>query len=103
MDNKTTNNIKSSINPFENIDFKSGIVTHIENDFSQEYLREDMLQVIYPKDYLLDVGWYRTNFTVLIIKNCDWENPITVVHSDILNLHKTVICAVEVIEKMIIK
>ena len=88
-------------NPFANLDFEKGIVRHIETDFSQESLREDLLQVIYPQDYLLDVGWFGTNFTVSIIKNEDWENPVTKEDANILDLRKVVVCAIEKIENMI--
>ena len=92
-------------NPFENLDFQNGIVKYIETNFSQGSLREDMLQVVYPKDYVLDVGWYgvKNDFIVYVIKNCDWKNPVTKVHTNILDLRKVVVCAIEMIEKMIIK
>ncbi|MDR2920342.1 MAG: hypothetical protein LBV72_13390 [Tannerella sp.] len=90
-------------NPLENIDFREGLVTHIETDFSRENLREDMLQVIYPKDYLLDVGWYGTSngFIISIIRNQDWENPVARTRKGLYDLHEAVICAVEIIEKLI--
>lgn len=95
--------VKVPTNPFENIDFKSGIVTHIETDFSNESLREDMLQVLYPKDYLLDVGWYGISrgFMVSIIRNQDWENPVGKTQQGIMNLHEAVTCAVDMIDKLI--
>lgn len=90
-------------NPFENIDFKNGCVTHFETDFSRESLREDMLQVNYPKDYLLDVGWYGTSqgFVISIIKNQDWENPIAKTQKSIFNLNEATIKAIEIIEKLL--
>ena len=89
-------------NPFENIDFKNGVVKHIETDFSRESLREDMLQVAYDNDYLLDVGWYGSHngFIIHIIKNQDWEKPLLKTHKSIQNLQEAVIGAVEFIEKL---
>jgi hypothetical protein len=91
------------MNPFENLDFESGVVTYIDTDFSPENLREDMLQVVYPKDYMLDVGWYgkSNEFLIYIIRNYDWDNPILSTQTDIFNLRKTVVCAVKMIESLI--
>lgn len=47
---------------FENFDFKPGIVTYnpyklSPNDMTDiKWLSEDMLQVKYPNNYILDVG-----------------------------------------------
>ena len=75
----------------KDIDFKKGKITY--NDFNidskipfknQEFsFKEDILQVNYPQGYLLDVGWYpefnpKGKFTIYIIKNCDWSNPIAI-------------------------
>ena len=91
------------INPFENIDFKKGVIKHIKADFSQESLCEDMLQVAYPNDYLLDVGWYGSHngFIIYIIKNQDWDKPVLKTHKSKQNLQEAVTCAVEMIEKLI--
>ncbi|MDF9617972.1 hypothetical protein P5705_09990 [Pseudomonas entomophila] len=44
-------------------------------------LKEDMLQIEFPGDLILDVGWrpsfdIRGGFHILLIKNYDWEKPI---------------------------
>ncbi|QYM91704.1 hypothetical protein [Dickeya zeae] len=44
-------------------------------------LKEDMLQVEFPKGYILDVGWrpsFEINgkFYAVLIKDYDWGNPI---------------------------
>lgn len=93
---------KTYDHPFGNIDFGNGVVTHIETDFSQENLREDMLQVIYPGDYLLDVGWYGTSrgYIISVIRNQDWENPVASARKGFYELHEAVICAIEMIEKL---
>ncbi len=90
-------------NPFEGIDFRQGKITHIENDFSRENLREDMLQVVYPKGYLLDVGWYgsQNGYVITIIKNEDWETPVAKVHHSFFQLPEAITMAVGMIEKTI--
>ena len=61
---------------FSEFNYQNGNIEYIDNDFS--YLYEDMLQVIYPNNHLLDIGWYGSNngFFIYIIKNSDWQNPI---------------------------
>ncbi len=69
-----------------------GIVTY--NDFDidenisfkdQEFsYKEDMLQISFGTQYVLDVGWYPEfqptgSFLVQGIQNCDWINPIIVI------------------------
>ncbi|MBF7091206.1 hypothetical protein IUY40_06610 [Flavobacterium sp. ALJ2] len=90
-------------NPFESIEFKSGIVTHIENNFSKVNLKEDMLQVIYPKNYLLDVGWYGSmnSYIIYIIRNNDWENPVAKANKGLYDLQEAIISAINIIEKRI--
>ena len=72
----------------KNIDFKSGIIAYDYFDivdplvpYEQQLpsLDEDMLQVEYPHNYVLDIGWYHGingSFVVRIIKDCDWDEPI---------------------------
>ena len=92
-------------NPFESIDFKKGVIEYIETDFSQKNLREDMLQVAYPNEYLLDIGWYGSHngFIIHIIKNQDWDKPVLKTHTTQYRLQEATICAVEFIEKIIEK
>lgn len=102
---KTVKPIVSKLpkNPFESIEFKSGIVTYIENDFSRVNLKEDILQVTYPKNYLLDVGWYGTmnGYIVSIIKDNDWENPVAKTNKGLYDLQEAIISAINIIEKRI--
>lgn len=47
----------------------------------EDDLLEDLLQIEFPNNYLLDVGWYPENdiegqFVLTLIKNFDWQNPI---------------------------
>ena len=44
-------------------------------------LKEDILQVSYDNDYLIDIGWYpeyelEGSFRVSVIKDYQWNNPI---------------------------
>lgn len=71
---------------FEKFDFTPGVI--INNSFGDinnmqlnndnDDLQEDMLQVEYPNDYLIDAGWYGgiDKFIIFLIKDCDWDNPI---------------------------
>jgi hypothetical protein len=71
---------------FEKIDFRPGIITY--NDFDidlsiplnegNDALKEDMFQVEYPFDYILDTGWYSgiKQFIVYVTKSCNWDEPI---------------------------
>lgn len=50
-------------------------------DLCLDDLKEDMLQIKFPGDLILDVGWrpsfdIRGGFHILLIKNYDWEKPI---------------------------
>lgn len=59
------------------IDFKNGEVVFDDFDEKREDWGEDLLQVAYPKNILLDVGFYSGSvFRVYVIKNNDWENPV---------------------------
>jgi hypothetical protein len=55
---------------------------------SQIYeLSEDILQVEYSNSCILDVGWYpefdlKGHFSVLIVKDNNWENPISIIECD---------------------
>lgn len=75
---------------FWNIDIKNGVVTYDDISFLTEdfnpheqvdYLKEDMLQIQFHKNLILDVGWRPSfeedgAFYVSLIKDFDWENPI---------------------------
>ncbi|MFF2014910.1 hypothetical protein [Paenibacillus sp. NPDC058177] len=58
---------------FDNIDFSPGVVTY---NVTQYLDQEDIFQVTYHEGYVLDVGWYRKEFAVVVIKDSDWENPL---------------------------
>ncbi|WP_145035821.1 hypothetical protein [Paenibacillus sp. Y412MC10] len=73
---------------FEDINFKPGVVTYnpyklSPNDMTDiKWLNEDMLQVAYPMEYTLDVGWYSKSFTlkgifrICIVKEHRWDSPV---------------------------
>lgn len=56
---------------FLDIDFLSGV-----KKFESSELEEDMLQVDYPNNYILDVGWYKDKFIIYIIRDYEWEVPV---------------------------
>lgn len=75
---------------FEKINFKSGQVILNDFDFNDNIpldeqtwsFKEDIIQVRYDNDYVLDLGWYpefnmqEGSFKLIIVKIDDWLNPI---------------------------
>lgn len=59
---------------FENIDFKSGNVRYCSDCLSDE----DILTVIYPKNYVLELGYYESRevFVLNIVKDNEWSVPV---------------------------
>lgn len=46
-----------------------------------EHLKEDLAQIEYPADIVLDVGWYPEfaatgNFVVCVVQQGEWERPL---------------------------
>lgn len=65
---------KITYDELSNIDIKN-----FKNDL--EILKEDMLQVEYYNDFIIDVGWYpffdeNGHFQVRVIKDHQWEPPL---------------------------
>lgn len=61
---------------FEDIDFSPGSVTYDGTAFLDQ---EDILQVSYEgggMNLTLDIGWYRGEFVVVVVKEYDWEHPL---------------------------
>ena len=58
---------------FETVNFQSGKVCFCSKAMDDE----DILQVEYPKNYLLDLGWYgsRNGFILYIIRDREWSVP----------------------------
>ena len=56
---------------WQKVNFGSGKVV-----FLDESRKEDMLQVEYPNQFLLDMGWYQDRYIIYIIRNFDWEHPV---------------------------
>lgn len=95
------------------IDFKSGKVIHNEFniDFSEPLklqvynLTQDLLQVEYKNNYILDIGWYpdfdiNGSFNIYIIKDYNWENYIYRMQcKDEENLKYYINQAIEYLEK----
>lgn len=70
-------------------DVKKGIIKYdnFNIDFTiplkgqEDNLLEDLLQIEFPNNYLLDVGWYpeykiEGQFVLTLIKNLDWQHPV---------------------------
>lgn len=53
------------------VDFGPGKIT-----FLDDAQKEDMLQVEYPNNFLLDMGWYRDRYIILVIQDFDWAHPV---------------------------
>lgn len=79
------------------MNFKSGKITYMS-----EYPGEDMLQVEYPDDFILDVGIYGEEpspFIVKIIHDYDWEEPFAeYIAGDVKELKAILPQAIEKIE-----
>ncbi|MCB0140291.1 MAG: hypothetical protein KDE50_10320 [Caldilineaceae bacterium] len=71
------------------IDFSPGNVTYVDFPLTLDMpplnhldkLKEDMLQVEYDDNIIVDVGWYPSRdphgrFRLYVIQELDWENPI---------------------------
>lgn len=46
-----------------------------------EELKEDLIQIVYSDQFIIDVGWYPSfqengKFTLYLIQNNDWERPV---------------------------
>lgn len=70
---------------FEKIDFSPGKITYKDfyinknltlQENSESWIMEDLLQVTYPNNFLLDVGWHFNLFVVCIIKDNNWVNYV---------------------------
>jgi hypothetical protein len=62
---------------FKNIDFTPGIITYNETDDPRYLHEEDLFQVSYNNDmYVLDLGWYGTEYAIMVIRLLDWSKPI---------------------------
>lgn len=71
---------------FDKIDFSPGVIKYNDFDINpkepfnedDEGLKEDMFQIEYPFDYVLDIGWYSgiKQFIIYVIKSCNWDEPI---------------------------
>lgn len=74
----------------EHIDLKDGVISHDNFTWLIDHstfinnialLTEDLLQISFFEDrYLIDVGWYSDEmFSVLLIKNLDWGDPMELI------------------------
>jgi hypothetical protein len=73
----------------DTIDFSPGLVVYEEFSLNEkaewiddvDNLNEDLLQVTFPGNIFLDIGWYpaqtaRGQFQVRVIRDMDWDNPV---------------------------
>ncbi|SDM32775.1 hypothetical protein SAMN05428961_11411 [Paenibacillus sp. OK060] len=60
---------------FDDIDFSPGLIAYNGTEFLDQ---EDIFQVRYNygMNIIIDVGWYRKEFAVVVIKDYDWDNPL---------------------------
>lgn len=75
---------------FESIDFGQGKIVYDDLKYLDEFLpleeqidslKEDLFQVNYSNQYIIDVGWFPSfslegQFTIVLIKDYDWTNPV---------------------------
>lgn len=75
---------------FNDTNFGDNVKSIRSNDFINEkipikdqidLLKEDLLQVIYKNNYLIDIGWYpesdiKGSFLICIIKDYQWDKLI---------------------------
>jgi hypothetical protein len=73
-----------------NFDWKTGTVVFWDLDTIDESrplseqiedLKEDLAQIEYPADIIMDVGWYPEfaatgNFVVCVVQHGEWERPV---------------------------
>lgn len=85
---------------FEEIDFGKGVNKKyidfnvnkdIPLDKQIDWLKEDLVQVIYYNNYLIDIGWYpefseEGFFRIVIVKDYQWEDTILQKNCRDLNL-----------------
>jgi hypothetical protein len=70
-------------------DWKTGVITFWELDAlvanrpfpeQAELLKEDLVQVEFPKEIVLDIGWYPSFdpdgwFVILVVRRGNWDEP----------------------------
>lgn len=79
---------------FESIDVKIGKITFCDDG---DYLKEDLFQVEFPHEIIVDVGWYSglEAFIIFIVQSYNWDNPVMkhIVHDEknlLLDLQKII-------------
>ena len=72
------------------VDWKSGTVVYWDLDNIDEArplcdqcedLKEDLAQIVFPDNIVLDVGWYPSfdpngEFIVFVVRDADWDEPL---------------------------
>jgi hypothetical protein len=62
---------------FGNIDFSPGVIFYDVTNDASCLKEEDIFQVRY-ENLPIDLGWYRTNYAIMVIKDMDWTEPLLV-------------------------
>lgn len=81
-----------------NFEQKNGVIILNDLDLDEniplpqqvDLLKEDMLQVEFPLNYVLDVSWRPSfqvdgKFYIVIIKDSDWDKPLFLATTDNIN------------------
>ena len=80
---------------WDKFDFTPGSI-----HYKETFCDEDMLLVNYPRDIILDAGFYCGTFVVYIIFNYIWEVPVAVYHcKKEENFEKIINLAIEQVKK----
>lgn len=76
MINKCFFNIISKNGNIKYYNFDESIINDF--DVQSDLLVEDMLYIEYPKNIVMDIGWYNgvKGFIIFIIRESNWEAPI---------------------------
>lgn len=75
---------------FWNMDIGQGMVVFDDISFLPEafdaahhvdYLKEDLLQIVFPDDLVIDVGWYPSfdehgRFLLMLVRDSNWDEPV---------------------------
>ena len=90
---------------FWGIDIRTGTVEYDDISYLSEdsricdhldYLKEDMLQISFPKGFIIDVGWRPSfsengKFFIVAVRDGDWDRPIVQAEaSDVLGVKNAI-------------
>jgi hypothetical protein len=67
---------------------------NVDLEAQAHLLKEDLIQVVYPGDILIDVGWYVDYFVVAVIEKNNWGEPLIWVQCPTLRSLRFAVCAI---------